>query len=667
MKRRRFHHILIGTPASGKSCLAAKIAQFSEPSVIISTDQIREEIYGDEIIQGRWDEIEQIVLKRIQQAISQRLTIIYDATNARRAWRLQLLQKLKNLTKDGWVGWWLKTPIEQCYQWNRTRSRHVPEDVISRAFNALKKFPPIEAEGFIKVFAVDVSPKEFTIQEYNDYLKTIKRSITNRRNRTRYYQLHRYSNLIDFERLMYLLSGIIHHFSCDFLGEISHVNLEEITMWIKKRYGAVYAHVSDIEQDIEWLKNQSFIGNQAWKKELDIPPLTCNLAPATHAYSDWVSFERLMQVLRFIIHYPFTIIQELGSLDSLITIMSEQGVINPEQKAQVRKDIELVLKPYDLLPEQPMRHGYYTATGIFSRHELTHLYRLLDLASQSLEPLDLDLLATFRQRMIASGLAVESTYPVRQIGNYSMVDPETTSTTSLLQKNYLEKVEKAILSGRLIEIQRIKNSAYFEGENLEPSLVWPLQLLFYNHAWYLGCESTDDPPLFCFLRLDRLSLGRPQFQQRSPKEQMTSLKKLHRLFNASAGIFLGRNSSWQAAYLSGKSLNKEAVEFILELWFQEDIFRFISEGTRRFQYQQMSSQPGQVRSQSSLFCLPLSPDPVYRYRLRARLPRWCIEDVDLKRWIVGFGGKVRVVSPPELMEIVARTGQEIARLYTHLE
>jgi len=45
-------HILTGCPSSGKSTLANAIAQQSPNCRVISTDRIREELFGDETIPG---------------------------------------------------------------------------------------------------------------------------------------------------------------------------------------------------------------------------------------------------------------------------------------------------------------------------------------------------------------------------------------------------------------------------------------------------------------------------------------------------------------------------------------------------------------------------------------------------------------------------------------
>ncbi|MBW4428061.1 MAG: ATP-binding protein [Nostoc desertorum CM1-VF14] len=57
MPARLICHYLIGPPGSGKSTLAAQMSQLIPNSRIISTDQIRGKLYGNEEIQGDWAEI----------------------------------------------------------------------------------------------------------------------------------------------------------------------------------------------------------------------------------------------------------------------------------------------------------------------------------------------------------------------------------------------------------------------------------------------------------------------------------------------------------------------------------------------------------------------------------------------------------------------------------
>ena len=73
-------YMYIGLPGSGKSTIAA--AQKGE--TIISSDAIRGELYGDENIFGKRDEVFGLMLRRTREALLRGETVCYDATNLAR-------------------------------------------------------------------------------------------------------------------------------------------------------------------------------------------------------------------------------------------------------------------------------------------------------------------------------------------------------------------------------------------------------------------------------------------------------------------------------------------------------------------------------------------------------------------------------------------------------
>ena len=142
--------------------LQLNLIKFPQHAKIISTDQIREELFGDEVIQGNWSIIEEKIFEQIRESIQAEQPIIYDATNAKKVWRVALLKQLAALKKEKgnqevqWIGWYLQTPLEVCKVWNKQRNRQVPELVIEELFQALQDNPPDESEGFVAVNRVKV-------------------------------------------------------------------------------------------------------------------------------------------------------------------------------------------------------------------------------------------------------------------------------------------------------------------------------------------------------------------------------------------------------------------------------------------------------------------------------------------------------------------------------
>jgi predicted kinase len=149
-------HFLIGPPGCGKSTFANLLNQLNPHSQIISTDKIRLLLFGDESIQGDWSLIESNVITQMQESIQSGKSVIYDATNVKKEWRMSLLQQLN----APWIAWYLQTPLEVCKQWNKQRSRQVPEEVIEALFRALQENIPNTSEGFISVNIVDVRQLE---------------------------------------------------------------------------------------------------------------------------------------------------------------------------------------------------------------------------------------------------------------------------------------------------------------------------------------------------------------------------------------------------------------------------------------------------------------------------------------------------------------------------
>jgi predicted kinase/predicted DNA-binding transcriptional regulator YafY len=750
-------HFLIGPPGSGKSTFAAQLAQLGDVK-IVSTDQIRATLYGDASIQGEWSRIEQEVLSQIKSAIASHQSVIYDATNAQRVWRMNLLMQLQDdtlaysgkesktsihdspLTSKGWGGedvlwmaWHLTTPLETCKAWNQQRERRVIDEVIERMFKFLQNFPPLAAEGFAAVHSVKPTETGFNLVEIQQKINRLSRSLTNRTNRTQHGKvtLHRYSRLLDFDRLLHLMALIIRYPGIGGLHSTAPMLLEkilgtvpdfatpveEVCALMGKLKGNIYADVDAIAVDLQWLEQQGLIGTDNLDAEIEvevgvgeednslpfnkpvapvgITPLSPPLASGetgslplvrdkmgneqssnittpdsrfptpffNHAYSDIEPFKRLMKTIRLILHHPFLPDGGRGSLRTLVDTLKDHHIVEGDGWDTVRKDIEKVLKPYQILPEFSLRQGYFAGTGILSSQELRQVFGVLQSQAQSLDdPVALSVYQMFRERMINSKLDGEEIYPVRAIANRCMIDVKSLPA-SALSKN-LEKLETAIAQGELLELSRLPGSAKYRGYEERFFKVWPLQIVFYNQAWYLAFECEFDQ-LFQFGRLDRLFMGWSQGQRRERKFQEKSLKKLQKLQEASAGLFLGHSASDQRLFLSRNQGERSQVEVTVELWCNEQSFRFISEGTKRFPRKQMKMSPpgGRGSRSKSLFSLPQTGDLDFPHRLKLILPRWSLEDVDLWRWIVGFGGNVKVIQPDDLVHRVKGIGEGICRLY----
>ena len=143
-------HLLVGLPGCGKSTFALQLQQQIPDSVIISTDEIRQKLFGNEATQGEWNLVEKEVISSVNLAIAQGKPVIYDATNIKPEWRSSFLDKV-DTSNSQWLAWWLQTPVEICQEWNLKRTRQVPPNVIEIYAKYLEQTPPTSEEGFIAV------------------------------------------------------------------------------------------------------------------------------------------------------------------------------------------------------------------------------------------------------------------------------------------------------------------------------------------------------------------------------------------------------------------------------------------------------------------------------------------------------------------------------------
>lgn len=678
-------HLLIGVPASGKSTFALSLATLTNAK-IVSTDKIRATLYGDASIQGDWNEIETEVIQQIKTTTSQGHSIIYDATNFKRAWRLEFLNQLKN-EEIKWIAWYLQTPLEICKERNQKRDRHVPESIIESMYQSLKDFPPIIAEGFAIINPITTN--HFNPSAIQKQINSISRRQINHTNRTQHPQaiFHSYSRLLDFERLLHLLSlliqypglGNLHQTNPKLIAEIFGViphwkdSLEEIASVMEKLKGKIYADRDAIAQDLLWLQRWEIVNQekltQSPQTELFIE--TCSSKNIiAHPYSEIEPFKRLIITIRLILNHPFLPkIEKMGYLESLSIYLQQKTDIKANYYNCLRKDIERILKPYQIIPSYPMKHGYFAGTGILTAQELKSVYHILQSQAKSFEdPLSLKMYELLKERVSFSKVDQNEIYPVRAIANSSMIDLDYLHESILLHQ--LDELEQAIESGKLIELNRKPESGKFLGDTEGFFKAWPLQIVFSNFAWYLGyeCAEGSNSGLFRLERLDRLFCGQPLSQFRETKQQWRSLKKFQKLLIESAGIFLGNSVEEQTKYLNSNRKGISDVEIVVEFHFTDHIFRFIAEVTKRFPQNKfkmsplISKKPTSVK-EKKMYSLSRTQDSQFPNRFQVIIPNWSLEDVDFIRWIVGFGGQVKVHQPRQLQERVYQIGKEIHQLY----
>lgn len=123
--------MLCGLPGSGKSCLARNLTD--ENTVWISSDKIREELYGSEEKQGDANVVFDEMKKRTIASLKDHKNVIYDACNISSKKRVVLVNELK---KNGCTLECIicATHYEKCLERNYERERVVDKSIIKRMY-----------------------------------------------------------------------------------------------------------------------------------------------------------------------------------------------------------------------------------------------------------------------------------------------------------------------------------------------------------------------------------------------------------------------------------------------------------------------------------------------------------------------------------------------------
>lgn len=152
--------MLCGIPGSGKTTYAKKFK--NDYTIYLSSDSIREALYGDESIQGNPSEVFALMQNRAIDLLNKGYDVIYDATNITRKDRAGIIAKCPKFVQiECHIVW---APIETCIERDTARERTVGKEVINRM---LKRFQaPYYDEGIDQIRVI--LPDDFNQQKYID-------------------------------------------------------------------------------------------------------------------------------------------------------------------------------------------------------------------------------------------------------------------------------------------------------------------------------------------------------------------------------------------------------------------------------------------------------------------------------------------------------------------
>ena len=143
--------MLIGPSGSGKSTWADTYINIYHNTVIVSSDRIRYELYGDESIQTNPQEVFRIARERTLFWLEKGMNVIFDATNLSLKDRRTTLECLKKFELHR-IAMVFAIPYYRCVENQLKRSRKVDSIVIDCQ---IKKFQiPVESENFDETYFV---------------------------------------------------------------------------------------------------------------------------------------------------------------------------------------------------------------------------------------------------------------------------------------------------------------------------------------------------------------------------------------------------------------------------------------------------------------------------------------------------------------------------------
>lgn len=147
--------MMTGLPGSGKSryCegLNEKAAAAGlRPYVIVSSDAIRKELYGDENVRGDRNEVFGLATERLVSALGNGENAVLDSTNLSKKKRRHMLETVRRSCGEVFAtSVWMAVTLEICLNQDACRERMIGKSVIEMMYRSFA--PPGTEEGFDRI------------------------------------------------------------------------------------------------------------------------------------------------------------------------------------------------------------------------------------------------------------------------------------------------------------------------------------------------------------------------------------------------------------------------------------------------------------------------------------------------------------------------------------
>ena len=158
----------VGIAASGKTTWAYK----QEGYVVLDSDAVREELYGDATCQDNPDKVFNLIYKRAKDALRENKSVIFCSTNLTMKYRIHAIRQMKSVRSDIiFRAVVFNTPLEICKKQNKMRERQVPDWLFMKQMKTLEL--PVYNEGYADIEVIDNGSHEDFTKVFNEILKTV--------------------------------------------------------------------------------------------------------------------------------------------------------------------------------------------------------------------------------------------------------------------------------------------------------------------------------------------------------------------------------------------------------------------------------------------------------------------------------------------------------------
>jgi len=130
-------YVMVGVPGAGKSTYAKKLAE-TENAVVISGDDVREELYGSAEIQGNWGEIWECIEEQVSESCG--MPVILDGTHYRKDYRQEAITLLRSYGYTTVEAIVMDASLPTCIARNfQRRERNIPDYIVKAMHEKLQK------------------------------------------------------------------------------------------------------------------------------------------------------------------------------------------------------------------------------------------------------------------------------------------------------------------------------------------------------------------------------------------------------------------------------------------------------------------------------------------------------------------------------------------------